>query len=390
MWTPSRNAHGGMSRQTQAYIYAGSAVLLILSYTCLNASTRSRRPSRCRFATSKYRTCCSTRPSSRRWYSSSSRCGSVSWGRSTVASAFKVSLRYVEVPHLLLYATLVSTLVFLVVAVWQRKLGQVFSCSPKQYFRSAALGFLNPFLYYLVLFEAYDRLPAQEALPLNYTWPIVVVILSVPLLKQPIGRVSLAAIMVSFFGVLVISTRGDLLAFRLSDPVGTSLAVGSTFIWATFWLTNIRDDRDEVVKLLLNFAFGLLFVGSRRVHFSRPTSHGPARHWRIGIRGNIRDGHNVCALDARSVSLPNDRAGQQPRLSVSVPLARPHRRNRRGDDPSIVGNRTGLHRRRNRNSPIRSDRATVDLKWYHPHQDNAWRNEHGTGLLHYAAAPARL
>ena len=198
-----------MNRQTKAYVYAGSAVLM--------------------------------------------------W--STVASAFKVSLRYVEVPHMLLYATLVSTLVFLVVAVWQRKLGQALSCSPKQYLRSAALGFLNPFLYYLVLFEAYDRLPAQEALPLNYTWPIVVVILSVPLLKQPIGRVSLAAIMVSFFGVLVISTRGDLLAFRLSDPVGTSLAVGSTFIWATFWLTNVRDDRDEVVKLLLNFAFGLVFIG---------------------------------------------------------------------------------------------------------------------------------
>ena len=131
-----------MNRQTKAYIYAGSAVLM--------------------------------------------------W--STVASAFKVSLRYVEVPHMLLYATLVSTLVFLVVAAWQRKLGQALSCSPKQYLRSAALGFLNPFLYYLVLFEAYDRLPAQEAQPLNYTWPVVVVILSVPLLKQPIGRVSLAAI----------------------------------------------------------------------------------------------------------------------------------------------------------------------------------------------------
>ena len=84
---------------------------------------------------------------------------------------------------MLLYAALVSTAVLFVVAAWQRKLRQALSCSPKQYLRSAALGFLNPFLYYLVLFEAYDRLPAQEAQPLNYTWPIVVVILSVPLLE---------------------------------------------------------------------------------------------------------------------------------------------------------------------------------------------------------------
>ena len=42
--------------------------------------------------------------------------------------------------------------------------------------------------------------------------------------------------------------------------MGTALAVGSAFIWATFWLSNVRDDRDEVVKLVLNFAFGLPFV----------------------------------------------------------------------------------------------------------------------------------
>ena len=178
----------------------------------------------------------------------------------TVASAFKLSLRYVEAPHMLLYATVVSTVVLLVVAVWQGKLGQALACSRRQYARSAAVGFLSPFLYYLVLFEAYDRLPAQEAQPLNYTWPVVVVILSAPLLKQPIGRVSLAAIGVSFVGVLVIGTRGDLLSLRFSDPIGTALAVGSAFIWAAFWLTNVRDDRDAVVKLLLNFVFGLVFV----------------------------------------------------------------------------------------------------------------------------------
>ena len=327
-----------MNRQTKAYVYAGSAVLM--------------------------------------------------W--STVASAFKVSLRYVEVPHMLLYATLVSTLVFLVVAVWQRKLGQALSCSPKQYLRSAALGFLNPFLYYLVLFEAYDRLPAQEALPLNYTWPIVVVILSVPLLKQPIGRVSLAAIMVSFFGVLVISTRGDLLAFRLSDPVGTSLAVGSTFIWATFWLTNVRDDRDEVVKLLLSFIFGLVFVGIAAFILAGPPPLDLARHRRVGIRGYLRDGYYVRALDARSVSLPNDRAGQQPRLPFAVPLARPHRHHRRGDDPTLFSNRTGFHYRRDRHPSLRSDCATFDLKWYHPHQENPRRHDYGTGLLHDAAASTRL
>ena len=34
------------------------------------------------------------------------------------------------------------------------------------------MGLFNPFLYYLVLFKAYDLLEAQEAGTLNYIWPI--------------------------------------------------------------------------------------------------------------------------------------------------------------------------------------------------------------------------
>ena len=113
-------------------------------------------------------------------------------------------------------------------------------------------------------------------------WPIVVVILSVPLLKQPIGRVSLAGIAVSFFGVLVISTRGDLLGFSLSDPIGTALAVGSAFIWAAFWLSNVRDDRDEVVKLLVSFVFGLAFVSAAAFALAGPPPLDPR-----GIGGSV-------------------------------------------------------------------------------------------------------
>ena len=38
----------------------------------------------------------------------------------------------------------------------------------------------------------------------------------------------------------------------------------------TFWLANVRDDRDAVVKLLLNFIFGLAFVGVAAVALAGP------------------------------------------------------------------------------------------------------------------------
>ncbi|MBD3163381.1 MAG: EamA family transporter [Candidatus Eisenbacteria bacterium] len=179
---------------------------------------------------------------------------------STVASAFKLTLRLVEPGELLLWSSAASTLVLGLVVTIRGGAGAVWHASRRDWGRSAALGLLNPFLYYLVLFQAYDRLPGQEAQPLNYTWGIVLPLLSVPLLKQRIRPAVFLAILVSFAGVVVIATRGDLASFRLTDPLGVSLAVGSSLFWSLYWIFNLRDPREESVKLFGNFVFGTLYV----------------------------------------------------------------------------------------------------------------------------------
>ncbi len=179
---------------------------------------------------------------------------------STVASAFKISLRYLDVLSLLFYASITSTAVFFVYLLFSKKLNLLKTLSRKDYLRSALLGFLNPYLYYVVLFKAYSILPAQEAQPLNFIWPIMLVLLSIPLLNQKIKPKDILAIIISFVGVFVISTRGDILGFKFTSPTGVLLATGSSIIWALFWIYNMKDERDEVVRLFLNFAFGSVFI----------------------------------------------------------------------------------------------------------------------------------
>lgn len=179
---------------------------------------------------------------------------------STVASAFKISLRYLSVLPLLFYASVVSTGILFCLLLFLKKLKVLRTLTWRDYLRSALLGFLTPFSYYVFLFTAYSRLPAQEALTLNFTWPIMLVLLSVPLLGQKITLRSLLAITVSFIGVVVIGTRGDILGFRFTDVTGVLLGVGSSVIWALFWIYNVRDNRDAVIKLFLNFAFGSCFI----------------------------------------------------------------------------------------------------------------------------------
>ena len=179
---------------------------------------------------------------------------------STVASAFKIALRYMSFLQLLLYASIVSIVTLFVILVVQRKLTLLKRYSGGDYMRSIGLGILNPFLYYIVLFKAYSVLPAQQAMTLNYTWPIMLVLLSIPLLRQWITCKRIVAICISFVGVCMIATQGNILRFRFTNPVGVGLALGSALIWALFWIYNVRDKRDDVVKLFLNFGFGFVFI----------------------------------------------------------------------------------------------------------------------------------
>lgn len=207
---------------------------------------------------------------------------------STVATAFKLTLREIDPVSTLFYSSLVSTAILLLLEATRKGRKAI---HPVRDFRSAVLpsainGFLNPFLYYLVLFQAYSVLPAQQAQPLNFTWPIMIVLLSAPLLGQPIRPVALLGLAVSFLGVLVISTGGRLLEMRFTNLPGALLALGSSLVWAIYWIRNVRDRREVLPKLALNFFFGFLYISilhaalGRRADFTRAGLAGAA--W-IGV-----------------------------------------------------------------------------------------------------------
>jgi drug/metabolite transporter (DMT)-like permease len=187
---------------------------------------------------------------------------------STIASAFKLTLRFIDHIQLLFLASVFSTLILYIILSVQNKSKQLLQTNGRQLLRSAMLGFLNPFMYYLVLLKAYTLLKAQEAGTLNYIWPITLVLLSIPLLKQKITWLSILAIFISFSGIVIISTEGQFSTLQFKSPLGVALAVSSSIFWALYWILNIKDKRDEAVKLFLNFGFGSIYVFIVLVLFS--------------------------------------------------------------------------------------------------------------------------
>jgi len=179
---------------------------------------------------------------------------------STVASAFKLSLAYLTFDQLLFYACFVSLVILMVLA--RRRVGwrDLVGWGGREWLRSAVLGFLSPFLYYLMVLKAYALLPAQEAMTLNFVWPVVLVLFSIAVLRQPLRLGTVIAMSVSFLGVVTIATRGDLLGLRISNATGAALAVGSSVVWGLNWVYGTKDRHDPVARLLLNFAFGALYI----------------------------------------------------------------------------------------------------------------------------------
>ena len=179
---------------------------------------------------------------------------------STVATAFKLGLQYMSPAILVLLSSITAFITLLIVAFARGQLHYLRELNSKDLLKSCILGLLSPFLYYLVLFKAYDLLPAQLAQPLNMVWPIVLVFLSVPILKQHIGWKSFLALFICFIGVLFISSNGSLFQFGNTNWFGVLLALGSSIIWSFYFLINLRDSKPEEIKLLLNFFFSSIYI----------------------------------------------------------------------------------------------------------------------------------
>lgn len=179
---------------------------------------------------------------------------------STVASAFKVGLQHINFIQFLFFASWTSLFILLIINLFRGNLKQVRSLEKKDIAFSALMGALSPFAYYLVLFKAYEMLPAQVAQPLNMVWPIVLVFLSVILLKQKISSKSFIALFISFIGVYFISSQGEPGVLAFKEPLGVMLAAGSSLIWSLYWIYNVKKGMNETLQLLLNFFFASVYI----------------------------------------------------------------------------------------------------------------------------------
>ncbi|WPC74053.1 DMT family transporter [Vibrio porteresiae] len=179
---------------------------------------------------------------------------------STVATAFKLTLSQFTPIQMLTMASIVSAVVLLILCVvmgkW-RNIGNTFLSNPGYYL---LLGLINPLAYYLILFKAYSLLPASQAQAINYSWAITLTLMAAVFLGQKIRKQDWIACVLSYFGVVVIATQGNLLNLHFESPTGVILALVSTLLWAGYWILNTKNKADPIISVLLGFLVAIPFA----------------------------------------------------------------------------------------------------------------------------------
>lgn len=184
----------------------------------------------------------------------------LSW--STVATAFKKSLEHITHFELVLVSCVTSLLIFTILMTIQKKWDLIRNISLKDWGYFALLGLLNPVAYYLVLFKSYDLLPAQVAQPINYAWPIVLVVLLAVFTKQPIPAKKYIGMAISLGGVAMISLGGGQALGEALPVGGLLLAALSAVLWASYWVVNNKNKEkyDASLAFFMTFLFGSIYM----------------------------------------------------------------------------------------------------------------------------------
>ncbi len=178
---------------------------------------------------------------------------------STVASAFKLTLKETSFPVMLFWSVIASLLVFTFVNTYHKNWKSIAGISQREILIMLLTGLLNPALYYFVLFKSYSLLPAQVAQPLNYTWPVWLTVMGYFFMNQKFQWRHIPALVLGFAGVVVIAIQQNTLTAQIV-PAGIFLALSSALIWSAYWVINLRIRQPAEIKLFFSFISGLVVI----------------------------------------------------------------------------------------------------------------------------------
>ncbi len=129
----------------------------------------------------------------------------------------------------------------------------------RDYAQMFVIGALGIFLYHLFLYIGIDRMEqASQAFIINYLWPIMTVLFACLIMKEKLTVQKVLAMLLSFFGVIIVTTGGNFSTIGSDNLVGALYCVLAAVCYGLFSVLNKHKGYDKHFSMLVYYLAGML------------------------------------------------------------------------------------------------------------------------------------
>lgn len=174
---------------------------------------------------------------------------------STVATVSKLLLGSLDSMQILLMSSLVATVFLFFLNLAKGTLREICKLKFFDFFKLFIIGTLGIFLYHLFLYMGIDRMDASQAFIINYLWPIMSVIFGCIVLKEKMTARRAVAILLSFVGVIIVTTGGKLSGIDPESLSGALLCAVAAVCFGLYTALNKRENYNQFFSMLMFYFF---------------------------------------------------------------------------------------------------------------------------------------
>jgi len=202
---------------------------------------------------------------------------------STTATVTKLLLGNLNSMQVMLVGSFVAFVFLLIVSLVNGCFKELKTYKIIDHIHIFIIGLLGIFLYHLFLYLGIDMMEASQAFIINYLWPMMAVIFACFILKEKMTLKKAVAILLSFVGVIIVTSNGGLLRVEKNTLKGAIYCVLAAASYGLFTVLNKKKTYNKYLSMMLYyfyaFIISLIYVLITRDSFTLSLAQSAGMLW---------------------------------------------------------------------------------------------------------------
>ena len=172
---------------------------------------------------------------------------------STTATVTKLLLSTINSMQILLVSSFFASIFLLIVNILKGNLKELKNYKAKDYIQITGIGLLGTFLYNMFLYLGINKMQASQAFIINYLWPITTIIFACIILKEKLTFRKIFAVFLSFMGVIIVTSNGNLLNIQKDTLLGALYCILAAISYGLFSVLNKQKNYNKFLSMMLYY-----------------------------------------------------------------------------------------------------------------------------------------